>query len=84
MDRVSIAYLMGHQSTNSVDSYGNRKTGSGRAILKPCSEGLAAAQSVIRGNHRLPPNTATPNTATPTTTAKSTVQKSSFLQGLGL
>lgn len=82
MDRVSIAYLMGHQSTNSVDSYGNRKTGSGRAILKPCSEGLAAAQSVIRGNHRLPPNSATPTPAP--TAAESTAQKSSFLQGLGL
>lgn len=89
MDRVSIAYLMGHQSTNSVDSYGNRKTGSGRAILKPCSEGLAAAQSVIRGNHRLPPNSATPTPIAPTptpapTAAESTAQKSSFLLGLGL
>lgn len=82
MDRVSIAYLMGHQSTNSVDSYGNRKTSSGRAILKPCAEGLKSAQSVIRGNHRLPPNSATPTPAP--TAAESTAQKSSFLQGLGL
>ena len=78
MDRVSIAYCMGHQSTNSVDSYGNRKTSSGRAILKPCTEGLAAAQSVIRGNHRLPPNSA------PAPAPEITVQKSSFLRGLGL
>lgn len=51
IDRVAVAYMMGHQATKSVNVYGNRKTGSGKSLLVPDEAHLAIARSVIRVNH---------------------------------
>jgi hypothetical protein len=51
LDRVDVAYMMGHQATKSVNVYGNRKTASNRSLLKPDLADLAIARGVIRVNH---------------------------------
>lgn len=52
LDREAIAYTMGHQSTESVERYGDPRAakGSGGLRVQPDAEGLAA--SSIRQNHR--------------------------------
>ena len=52
LDRKEIAYLMGHQSTASVDRYGNRKTAGGGNIPR-APEGTSFDK--IRELHRDPP-----------------------------
>ncbi|MEN5305850.1 site-specific integrase [Pseudomonas sp. TWI628] len=54
LDRVEIAYLMGHQATESVDVYGNSRTarGSGKGLPKVPFE---ADLSSIRVDHSQPP-----------------------------
>lgn len=52
MDRTRVAYLMGHQATQSVDRYGNRRTAKGGPLPKiPAGADL----SEIRQNHNQPP-----------------------------
>jgi hypothetical protein len=53
LDRRSIAYVMGHQSTESVDRYGNSRTARGGKVLpKPAAE---ADLSKVRETHGKPP-----------------------------
>lgn len=52
LDRRSIAYLMGHQSTQSVEVYGRRNRG-GSSPLKVAQ---GADLSGVRENHREPPS----------------------------
>lgn len=52
LDRKEIAYIMGHQSTESVDRYGNRKT-AGAGPMPRASKN--ADMSKIRENHKAPP-----------------------------
>lgn len=51
-DRVHVAYLMGHQATESVDRYGNRRTARGGRLPKIST---GADLSGIRQNHNQPP-----------------------------
>ena len=51
LDRVTVAYLMGHQSTKSVEVYGNRRSASGSSLLRPEPAALEQARGVIRVNH---------------------------------
>jgi integrase len=48
LSRVEIAYVMGHQSTKSIDVYGDRRKGSGRGGVKPAP---GADMTMIRENH---------------------------------
>ncbi len=48
VDRVEIAYLMGHQATKSVDQYGDKRRGRGKPLLRPSP---GADLSKIRVNH---------------------------------
>jgi len=54
MSRVEIAYVMGHQSTESIEIYGNRRSGKGtsKSRVKPAP---GADLSVIREKHNLVP-----------------------------
>ena len=57
MSRTEIAYVMGHQSTKSVEVYGDRRKG-GKTAVKPA---LGADMSMIRENHSAPgPKAPTP------------------------
>ena len=47
-DRVTVAYLMGHQSTSSVDVYGNRRKARSERSIQP---GRQADFTKIRINH---------------------------------
>lgn len=53
MSRSEIAYVMGHRSTESIEAYGNRKSGSGEVHIEPAAD---ADLSNIRENHRDPPS----------------------------
>lgn len=53
MDRKIIAYLMGHQSTASVDQYGNRRMATGGRVLPKPAEGVELDH--IRVKHSEPP-----------------------------
>lgn len=53
MDRAQVAYVMGHQSTKSVDRYGNAKTARGGRVLPKPDAG--ADLSRIRVDHKKPP-----------------------------
>lgn len=50
--RAQIAYVMGHQSSRSVERYGNRKN-AGAVWVSP---GSVACLEKVRQNHRLPPS----------------------------
>jgi hypothetical protein len=52
LDRVTIAYLMGHQSTKSVEACGDRRTANGSTLLRPDPAALEQARGIIRENHR--------------------------------
>jgi len=52
MDRQSIAYCMGHQSTKSIEVYGNSRSATG-SIVKPEIE-QSEIKSLVRENHREP------------------------------
>jgi hypothetical protein len=54
MDRLEIAYMMGHQATKSVDVYGDRRSGSGGVDMEV---GVSAEQirAVVRENHTTAP-----------------------------
>ncbi len=53
LDRVQVAYIMGHQATSSVDVYGNAKTArGGRSLPKPSAD---ADLSKVRQDHSEPP-----------------------------
>lgn len=54
MDRRVIAYLMGHQSTASVDQYGNPKMAVGGKVLPKPAEGVELDD--IRVKHSDPPS----------------------------
>lgn len=56
MDRKIIAYLMGHQSTASVDQYGNPRMATGGRVLPKPAEGVELDQ--IRVKHSQPPSPA--------------------------
>lgn len=49
LGRIEVAYLMGHQSTKSVDSYGSRKTARAGAVLPRAPEGTDFSQ--VRERH---------------------------------
>lgn len=51
LDRKQIAYVMGHQSTQSIEVYGNRRSSSGKSAIRPEPD---ADMSMIRENHRAP------------------------------
>jgi hypothetical protein len=53
MSREEIAFVMGHQSTASVDKYGNRKMGNSSRRLPQVPPGTDL--SAVRSNHTLPP-----------------------------
>lgn len=53
LSRVEIAYLMGHQSTESVEKYGNRRTARPGAVLPRAPEG--ADFSLVRERHTAVP-----------------------------
>ena len=53
LDRKQVAYLMGHQSTESVDRYGNSRTAKGGRVM-PSVPGDADL-SAIRVDHSEPP-----------------------------
>ncbi len=53
IDRAQVAYVMGHQSTESVDRYGNAKTARGGRVLPKPEAG--ADLSRIRVDHKQPP-----------------------------
>lgn len=61
VDRVEIAYMMGHQATKSVDQYGDKRQGRGKPLIRPAP---GADLSKIRINHvaakRLAPATQAP------------------------
>jgi len=53
MDRKAVAYVMGHQSTESVNRYGNAKMGNGgRSLPRPAA---GADLSSVREDHSEPP-----------------------------
>lgn len=52
LDRRAIAYIMGHQSTKSVEVYGDRRKGSGGIGIKLNGQEAEAFQG--RENHRAP------------------------------
>lgn len=54
LDRKIIAYLMGHQSTASVDQYGNPKMAVGGKVLPKPAEGVELDD--IRVRHSQPPS----------------------------
>lgn len=49
-DRVEVAYIMGHQSTKSVDQYGDRRTANTGTLLPRVPEGTDLSR--IRVKHR--------------------------------
>ncbi len=53
IDRSEVAYLMGHQSTSSVDAYGDKRKGTGAIKIAP---GVDQEQinSVVREKHSNP------------------------------
>lgn len=53
LSRVEIAYIMGHQSTESVEQYGNRKTARAGAVLPRAPGGTDL--SLVRERHVEPP-----------------------------
>jgi len=53
LDRVSIAYTMGHQSTSSVDVYGDKRSTNGKIAITPAI-GLEEQKVVVRVNHEKP------------------------------
>jgi len=53
MSRVQVAYVMGHQSTVSVERYGNVRSASSPVRVEPDA---GADLSVIRDNHTPPPD----------------------------
>lgn len=63
VDRVQVAYLMGHQATESVDRYGNSRTAKGGRVMPsaPCDADLSS----IRVDHTKPPVAAVAAIAAP-------------------
>lgn len=53
LSRVEIAYVLGHQSTESVEQYGNRKTARPGAVLPRAPEGADFSQ--VRERHTAGP-----------------------------
>lgn len=53
MDRREIAYIMGHQSTESVNRYGNSRTAQNGRKMPIVPEGTDLSK--IRENHTQPP-----------------------------
>jgi len=56
LDRASVAYLMGHQSTKSVDRYGDRRFGAaaGSSPIKPAVS-MDKINDLVRSNHTTSP-----------------------------
>lgn len=54
MTREAVAYVMGHQSTQSVEDYGDVRNGGGRDI-KPAIE-ADKISDLVRSNHNVPPS----------------------------
>lgn len=54
IDRVFVAYLMGHQSTESVEVYGDRRSGKGSALFILPGVEVEEILSLIRVKHRSP------------------------------
>lgn len=57
LSRLEIAYIMGHQSTESVEVYGDRRKKSGRGGVKPAP---GVDMSMIRQNHDKQPGPKAP------------------------
>jgi integrase len=53
LDRISVAYIMGHQSTSSVDVYGDKRSVSGKVSVAPAAT-LEEQKLVVRVNHEQP------------------------------
>lgn len=51
MSRIEVAYIMGHQSTESVDAYGDKRRGSGGRQIAPGATNDEISQ-VVRENHK--------------------------------
>ena len=51
LSRREVAYLMGHQSMQSIDRYGDRRSGSGKTPIKPAPD---ADMSMVREGYREP------------------------------
>lgn len=62
MDRVQIAYTMGHQSTESVEVYGDPRKASSKRGIKPAQ---GANMSMIRQKHDVSPGPKAPAIAGP-------------------
>lgn len=70
LSRTEVAYIMGHQSTESVDRYGNAKTARKGAMCPRADKG--ADMSHVRVDHKAPPGG-------PARAAVSVVEKTSRL-----
>lgn len=53
MSRQQVAYIMGHQSTQSIEVYGDRRSGSSGRSIKPAR---SADLSLVRENHTAVPS----------------------------
>lgn len=53
MTRKSIAYLMGHRATKSVNVYGNRRTAGGRSIGISAGISEAEINKLVKENHQI-------------------------------
>jgi integrase len=51
LDRVQIAYIMGHQSTKSVSVYGDRRSNNGKINVK-ATISLEEQKQLVRENHK--------------------------------
>jgi integrase len=62
LDRVTVAYMMGHQSTKSIGVYGDKRTSNGNVNIKP-SISLDEQKQLVRENHKEIPNKLSKNKA---------------------
>ncbi len=65
IDRVFVAYLMGHQSTESVEVYGDRRSGKGSALFILPGVEVEEILSLIRVKHSSPYSLRTRSVKTP-------------------
>ena len=63
--RLKIAYLMGHQSTDSVSRYGDRRTGSGEGVQIDTEKSESELEECVREKHSSPPRKNSPSYSGP-------------------
>lgn len=55
MNRLEVAYLMGHQATKSVDVYGDKRSGKSGGVKMKAGVTADHIAAVVRENHSTPP-----------------------------